>query len=125
MDDFRLYWAADNDALGLRVLAYRANDKEDGYFMLLVSPRAELTKSQQVPRDMVFVLDTSGSMRGRRMAQAQSALKYCLANLNPQDRFGVMKFGSRMDVFVPPSATLSVGVGEMVRGGETIIAVLH
>ena len=41
------------------------------------------------------------------------------------DRFGVMKFGSRMDVFVPPSATLSVTVGQKVRGGETVIAVLH
>ena len=41
------------------------------------------------------------------------------------DRFGVMKFGSRMDVFLPPSATITVAVGQMVRGGETVIAVLH
>ena len=41
------------------------------------------------------------------------------------DRFGVMKFGSRMDVFVPPTATLAVSVGQKVRGGETVIAVLH
>ena len=41
------------------------------------------------------------------------------------DRFGIMKFGSRMDVFVPASATLTVKVGDMVRGGETVIAVLN
>jgi phosphatidylserine decarboxylase len=41
------------------------------------------------------------------------------------DRYGVMKFGSRMDVFVPPGAELRVNVGDAVRGGETIIAVLH
>jgi phosphatidylserine decarboxylase len=41
------------------------------------------------------------------------------------DRYGVMKFGSRMDVFLPPGAELRVKVGEAVRGGETIIAVLH
>ncbi len=41
------------------------------------------------------------------------------------DRFGVMKFGSRMDVFLPPTATLAVTVGQKVRGGETVIAVLH
>jgi phosphatidylserine decarboxylase len=40
-------------------------------------------------------------------------------------RFGVMKFGSRMDVFVPDDAEITVRVGETVRGGETIIAVLH
>ncbi|MCU1384597.1 MAG: phosphatidylserine decarboxylase [Acidobacteria bacterium] len=39
-------------------------------------------------------------------------------------RFGIMKFGSRMDVFLPRSATLKATVGEMVRGGETVIAVL-
>ena len=41
------------------------------------------------------------------------------------DRFGIMKFGSRMDVFVPLDATITVAVGDIVRGGETIIAVLH
>jgi phosphatidylserine decarboxylase len=41
------------------------------------------------------------------------------------DRFGVMKFGSRMDVFLPVSASISVQVGDRVRGGETPIAVLH
>jgi phosphatidylserine decarboxylase len=41
------------------------------------------------------------------------------------ERFGIMKFGSRMDVFVPETATLRVKIGETVRGGETVIAVLH
>jgi len=40
------------------------------------------------------------------------------------DRYGVMKFGSRMDVFVPPTARLRVRVGDMVRAGQTILAVL-
>jgi phosphatidylserine decarboxylase len=40
-------------------------------------------------------------------------------------RYGIMKFGSRMDVFLPASATLTVDVGQSVRGGETVIAVLH
>ena len=38
---------------------------------------------------------------------------------------GIMKFGSRMDVFVPVTATIAVQVGATVRGGETVIAVLH
>jgi len=40
------------------------------------------------------------------------------------DRIGLMKFGSRMDVFLPPSADLRVRVGDRVRGGETVLAVL-
>jgi phosphatidylserine decarboxylase len=47
------------------------------------------------------------------------------AEVRAGDRYGIMKFGSRMDVFVPVDATLRAKVGETVRGGETIIAVLH
>jgi len=47
------------------------------------------------------------------------------ADVHAGDRFGIMKFGSRMDVFVPLSATVKVKVGDSVRGGETVIAVLH
>jgi len=38
---------------------------------------------------------------------------------------GVMKFGSRMDVFLPVTAAITVQVGATVRGGESVIAVLH
>ena len=47
------------------------------------------------------------------------------ADVRAGDRFGIMKFGSRMDVFVPPASTITVKVGDVVRGGETVIAVLH
>jgi phosphatidylserine decarboxylase len=47
------------------------------------------------------------------------------AQVHAGDRFGIMKFGSRMDVFVPPTATMTVKVGDAVRAGETVIAVLH
>ena len=44
-------------------------------------------------------------------------------NVNLGQRFGIMKFGSRMDVFVPFMAVLQVKVGDIVRGGETVLAV--
>jgi phosphatidylserine decarboxylase len=47
------------------------------------------------------------------------------AEVRAGDRYGVMKFGSRMDVFLPTDAELRVKAGDGVRGGETIIAVLH
>jgi phosphatidylserine decarboxylase len=47
------------------------------------------------------------------------------ASVRAGDRYGIMKFGSRMDVFVPTDAQIRVSVGEAVRGGETVIAVLH
>jgi phosphatidylserine decarboxylase len=47
------------------------------------------------------------------------------ADVRAGDRFGIMKFGSRMDVFLPPTAEITVQVGQLVRAGETVIAVLH
>ena len=47
------------------------------------------------------------------------------ASVKAGDRLGIMKFGSRMDVFVPANAAITVKVGAKVRGGETVIAVLH
>ena len=47
------------------------------------------------------------------------------AEVQAGDRYGVMKFGSRMDVFLPLGTELRVKVGDTVRGGETMIAVLH
>jgi len=47
------------------------------------------------------------------------------ATVRAGDRYGIMKFGSRMDVFLPRSAEIRVGVGDVVRGGETVIAMVH
>jgi phosphatidylserine decarboxylase len=46
------------------------------------------------------------------------------AQLKAGERFGIMKFGSRMDVFLPADATLGVSVGDKVVGGESVIATL-
>jgi Ca-activated chloride channel homolog len=92
--DFQLFYTPGDKDVGLTALTHRPNADQNGHFMLLISPRAELSKSQQVPRDMVFVLDTSGSMRGKRMTQAINALKYCLTNLTPGDNFAIMNFAT-------------------------------
>ncbi len=97
--DFQLFYTPGDKDVGLTALTHRPNGDQNGYFMLLVSPRAELSKSQQVPRDMVFVLDTSGSMRGKRLTQAKNALKYCLSNLTTGDNFAIMNFATTVNKY--------------------------
>jgi len=69
---------------------------------------------------MVVARQIVGILARRVVCRAQVG-----ARVRAGDRFGIMKFGSRMDIFLPPSATIQVRVGEPVRGGETVIAVLH
>jgi Ca-activated chloride channel family protein len=92
--DFQLFYTSGAKDVGLTAMFQRPVRGEDGHFMLLISPRAELSRTQQIPRDMVFVLDTSGSMQGKRIEQARAALKFCLGNLNKHDRFGLIHFAT-------------------------------
>jgi Ca-activated chloride channel family protein len=97
--DFQLFYQAGNKDVGLTALTHRPIADHPGYFMMLLSPRAELSKSQHVPRDFVYVIDTSGSMRGKRLTQAKNALKYCLKNLSEGDRFTMVNFASTVNKY--------------------------
>ncbi len=94
--DFQLFYSQGNASIGLTPLLYRPNPKEDGFFCLLISPVIEAAKEQRVPRDLVLVLDTSGSMTDTKMSQAKQALRKVLKQLgeHPEDRFGLIAFST-------------------------------
>src|SRR5262249_45987674 len=50
-------------------------------------------------KDVIFVLDTSGSMSGPKIEQAKRALQFVLNNLNPRDRFNIIQFSSEVEPF--------------------------
>ncbi len=93
-----LFHAADKDPMGLRVLSHRAADDEEVFFMLFGCPGG-VPGEPVVPKDAVFVLDISGSMRGEKMEQARDAVRYCLEHLNPEDRFNIIAFASEVCAF--------------------------
>lgn len=99
--DFQLVFAPEKSDLALRVLTYRdpaAGRDEDGYFLLLAAPRPDLKGDQRpAPKDVTFVVDTSGSMAGAKIAQAKKALEYCVNSLNPEDRFEIVRFSSEAE----------------------------
>lgn len=78
--------------LGLSVLTHRPPG-DDGFFMLLLAPGAA-GSAERVRRDVVAVLDVSGSMSGEKIGQAQSALVQLLGTLGPRDRFRVVAFSN-------------------------------
>ena len=93
-DDFLCYYSVSDENFGITVLTHRADEKEDGYFMLLVSPKYEVKQTKIVEKDFVFVLDRSGSMARRKVEQAKAALRYCVQNLNDGDRFNLILFNT-------------------------------
>ncbi|OPZ88032.1 MAG: von Willebrand factor type A domain protein [bacterium ADurb.Bin429] len=95
--DLVLYYATSPDPVGVDLLAYREPGAGDGYFLLLASPRVEVTAEDVQPKDVVFVLDTSGSMQGEKLVQAKAALQFCLNSLDARDRFNVIAFSTEVN----------------------------
>ena len=93
-DDFLCYYAVSDDNFGMTLLTHRADEKEDGYFMLFVSPKYEVKQTEIIEKDFIFVLDHSGSMAGRKVEQAKEAFRFCVQNLNDGDRFNLVLFNT-------------------------------
>ena len=96
--DFVLYYSLSSEDLGLSLVCHQQG-KKDGFFLLLVSPKTEVTDDEILAKDIIFVLDTSGSMSGEKIQQAKGALEYCLNQLNPNDRFALITFSSEVRKF--------------------------
>lgn len=98
--DFRLIFDANPRKLGTRVLSFRPEADEDGYFLLLTTPQLE-DQAEPLPKSVVFVVDKSGSMTGEKIQQAKSALKFVLNNLREGDLFNVVVYDSQVTSFRP------------------------
>jgi Ca-activated chloride channel family protein len=96
--DLELYFGSDDSAIGLNLLSYKPAG-EDGYFALLTAPSIEVAADEVVARDLILVVDVSGSMKGDKMEQARAAARYVVEALNPDDRFDVIAFSSASDAF--------------------------
>ncbi|MCX7683395.1 MAG: VIT domain-containing protein [Anaerolineae bacterium] len=96
--DFELIYTVSHEDVGLNLLTYR-EPPDDGFFLLLVAPSVEVERDQVIPRDVILVLDISGSMEGEKLAQAKEALRYILEHLNDEDRFNIIAFSSGLQPY--------------------------
>jgi Ca-activated chloride channel family protein len=100
--DFRLFYDSDAGKLSANVISYRPDSNDEGYFLLLASP--EIKREQetaQVKKTVVFVLDRSGSMSGKKIEQAKEAVKFVLNNLREGDLFNVVAYDSNVESWKP------------------------
>ncbi len=94
--DFVLYYSLAEEEVGMNCLSYKPHRDEPGYFMLLASVGSDEVRT--MPKDIIFVVDRSGSMRGERMDRVKEALTYCVNHLGEEDRFNIIAFSSGTDV---------------------------
>jgi Ca-activated chloride channel homolog len=90
--DFQLFYTISKEDFGLTLLTHREPAK-NGYFLLMISPKDDWSEQEYSAKDVVFVVDTSGSMAEEgKMEKARAALLYGVRILRPQDRFNVISF---------------------------------
>ncbi len=90
--DFQLFYGISREDFSVTLLTHREPEK-DGYFLLMISPKEDWAEQEYTAKDIVFVLDTSGSMaEAGKMEKARAALLYGIRILKPGDRFNVVSF---------------------------------
>lgn len=127
--DFQLFYTLSEAEVGLSLFTYREPGK-DGFFLLLLSPDNESQRREYPAKDVVFVLDVSGSMTDEgKMEKARRALTYGVRGLNPGDRYNVIVFSGETrlmetGLIAADRAGIARGVafvaGLQARGGTNI-----
>ncbi len=91
--DFVLEWEAEKEH-SPRAALFAEQQEEDEYLLLMLTPPVLDNDASAPPRELIFVLDTSGSMAGPSIVQAREALILAIERLNADDRFNVIEFNS-------------------------------
>jgi len=95
--DFELVWQA-NNSLTPELALFTQQQGDDHYLMLMATPPADKAFKQfNTPRELIFIIDSSGSMMGASMVQASRALVQAVNRLKPTDRFNIIDFDSGFD----------------------------
>jgi len=90
--DFQLFYSISREDFGLSLLTHREPGK-DGYFLMMLSPKDDWSENEYAAKDIVFVLDTSGSMNDEgKIEKARSALLFGVKSLRAEDRFNIISF---------------------------------
>jgi len=132
--DFVLEWQPDTGHKPKAALFTEAKDGQH-YIMLMIMPSVQsLTDKQRLPRESIFVIDTSGSMGGNSIRQAKAALRYALEHLRSGDRFNVIQFNdSASGLFSAAQPVDDKNIGRALRyvdsleasGGTKMVEALH
>ena len=98
--DFELVWQPSAEATPIATL-FTERKSTDTFAVLMVTPPAASADRPRLAREVIFVIDNSGSMHGASIDQARAALKLALERLRPDDTFNVIRFNHTTDSVFP------------------------
>ena len=86
----------DESSIGFDFITYKEKGNETGYYAMLISP-GNWRPDTLIPKDVIFVLDSSGSMRVKKLDQAKAAINFCLKSLNKTDQFEIIRYSTETE----------------------------
>lgn len=98
--DLLIYFSQDIKSISATLLTYEEETEDDGYFMFILSG-IQRKKESSIPKDIVIVLDKSGSMKGEKLKQAKEALTFIAKRLGEKDRMRIITFSSNVRTLNP------------------------
>jgi hypothetical protein len=90
--DFVLSWEVASQQIKSGYLCHKTG--KQGYLSLMIMPPKTVAANQRAPKEMIFIVDTSGSMSGSPIEQCKQTMRYVLNHLDPRDTFEVIAFNS-------------------------------
>src|SRR5262245_3086096 len=99
--DFVLKYDVAGKRIEDAVLTHRSEQPGDGFFTLILQPPERVNAQDVMPKELVFVLDTSGSMSGFPIEKAKESMKLALDGLYPQDTFNLITFAGDTSILFP------------------------
>jgi Ca-activated chloride channel homolog len=99
--DFELVWQPSAEATPIATLFTERKGAETFAVLMVTPPAAAAVDRRRLPREVIFVIDNSGSMHGGSIDQAKAALKLALERLRPDDTFNVIRFNHTTDSVFP------------------------
>ena len=111
-NDFRLLYSVRGGDVGMSLVTHKPSNDEQGYFLLLATPKIKVKKNEILPKTVIFVVDRSGSMAGKKIEQAKASISYMVNSLNDSDTFNIVSYSSEVDVFRPEIETVNSSTRE-------------
>jgi len=122
-EHFELYYSLTGQPFGAGLLTHADLERPDeGHFLLLLSPSSSVAEADAAPKDIVFVVDRSGSMAGEKIEQARQALHFILGQLNEGDRFAIVSFD---DLIETQAEGLQPVTDQTIRRAQSYVARLR